>query len=454
MKLYAIKHSLSLKRLTLHIIAAVFLVSVHADYAAALTEADYIPQGINYYGNEVACKAASGSLVSGNSEKEKIWNYLVGKGLTSEQAAGVMGNMKKESQLVPTSHQNASGNVWHSDYSFAWGLAQWDGGRRFTSPDKGILGKLRAEKPNLVKYASIEYDYIRNPAAKAKIPEDDLNALITFELDYLFQESQVRPVTAAGFGNAGNEWGTLRLQKTVEDATVFWHNNFEVSKDSKATVLADRGGAATEYYTEFAGKGSTATTTSTSSSACAGTADTSSITTTIKAYAWPEYHAPDYLTMKPEYKTAILAAQKKGEYVGGGINPGIDCGGFVMRVLRDSKFEPEYNSTCGPVATSQVPWVKANGWKKLGTGSTINVADLKPGDVVFYNWSGNPNTDNFDHTAIFAGKIDGFAESTKDYKGIASASYGGETQGTGAWRTPMAGVEDPTFAGAVWYRKG
>lgn len=442
------------KRVALYLSAAIFFLGVHTDYASALVPADYIPQGINYYGDEVACKAAGGSFVSGGSEKEKIWNYLVGKGLSDEQAAGVMGNMEKESNVVPTRHQSASGNVWQSGYGSAWGLAQWDGGRRFTSPDKGILGKLRAEKPHLEKYAAVEYDYVRFPEAKAKIPEADLNELIAFELDYLFQESQIRPVTEKRYGSAGNEWATLKLQKTVEDATVFWHNNFEVSADSAATVLADRGTAANNFFKEFAGKGGGVAASTSSSSACAGAADTSSITATIKSYAWPEYHAPDYITMKPEYKTAILAAQKKGEYVGGGINPGIDCGGFVMRVLRDSKFEPEYNSTGGPVATSQVPWVKANGWTKLGTGSTINVADLKPGDVVFYNWSGNPNTDQFDHTAIFAGKIDGFATTTKEYKGIASASYGGETQGTGAWRTPMAGAEDPTFAGAVWYRKG
>lgn len=446
---------ITVKRIILHLSLAVFVISANTQYASALIPADYIGQSINYYGSEVACKAAGGSFVSGGSEIEKIWNYLVGKGLSDEQAAGILGNMKLESGFIPTRHQDPTGNVWHSGYGSAWGLVQWDGGRRFTSPDKGILGKIRADKPHLEKYAAIEYDYVRNPGAKAKIPEADLNELIAFELDYLFQESQARPVTAAGYGNAKNEWDTLKLQKTVRDATFFWHDNFEISKDDEARIIAERVGPAEGYLKEFAGKASTDTTaTGASSSSCAGgNADTSTITATIKSYAWPEYTAPDYIKMKPEYQKAIQVAQANNEYVGGGINPGIDCGGFVMRVLRDSKFEPQYNSTGGPVATSQVPWVKGNGWTKLGTGATINVADLKPGDVAFYNWSGNPNGDHFDHTAIYAGDIEGFGTTDAAYKGIASASYGGETQNTNAWRTPMVGHEDPTHPGVVWYRK-
>lgn len=444
------------KKLSLFTILAVLIFSsFQQNIALAIDVNFYSGNDILYYDPDAKspCIGTLGSTVAGTSVEEIIWNYLVGKGLTAEQAAGVMGNMFIESKIVPTVHQNPAADVYQNGgYGNAWGLAQWDGGRRFTAPSSGILGKLRTDKPNLEKYTAESYDYYHNPDALATIPASDLKELTIFELDYLYQESQTRQVSAAGFGSAGTEWATLKLQKTVDDATVFWHNNFEVSAQTAATVLSERGGAAHGYFDKYS-KSTPGSTSAASGDCGTGNADTSSIQSTIKSYAWPEFHEPDYLQTTAAYANAVKVANSKGEFIGGGINPGIDCGGFVTRVLHDSNFSPDYNSTNGTVTDSQVPWVIAHGWKKLGTGSTINVADLRAGDVVFYNWAGDPNGSSFDHTAIYAGKIDGFGTGSY-YQGIASASYGGETNGTGFWRAPMAGNESPTFPGAVWYRKG
>ena len=82
-----------------------------------------------------------------------------------------------------------------------------------------------------------------------------------FQLTFLYQESKSRKVsgTVAGqnpaFGPKGaNEWATLKKQTTIENAVVFWHNNFEVSNDTPAAVLSGRGGPARDIYTEFTGK--------------------------------------------------------------------------------------------------------------------------------------------------------------------------------------------------------
>ena len=42
----------------------------------------------------------------------------------------------------------------------------------------------------------------------------------------------------------------------------------------------------------------------------------------------------------PAYAAAITKAKAEGQYVG---NDGVDCGGFVTRLMIDSGFEPNYN---------------------------------------------------------------------------------------------------------------
>jgi N-acetylmuramoyl-L-alanine amidase len=234
-----------------------------------------------FAGNDIlfydpTCAYTGGSTtLDGNGIKEKIWNFLESQGLNDIQTAGVMGNMDAESTYTPTRHQSPTKDVYANGGSGnAWGLVQWDSGRRYTAPDKGVLGKLKKDHPELVKYTDYQYDWIAHKGAQAKIPATDLDALLSFELNYLVQESKSRPVTAHGYGDAGNEWNTMKLQKSIEDATVFWHNNFEVSSDSAAQVISNRGGKAKDIYDQFAGK-----TTSSSGSSSSGSSSSSSSST-------------------------------------------------------------------------------------------------------------------------------------------------------------------------------
>lgn len=159
---------------------------------------------------------------------------------------------------------------------------------------------------------------------------------------------------------------------------------------------------------------------------------------TILAYAWPTYHAPPYTTKKPEYEAAVKKAQADGRYVGGLAYPGVDCGGFVTTLMIDSGFEPGYNyesktSKGAGITTTQEKWMKAN-WEFLGKGSSLNVADLKQGDVAI----------NVDHTFMFAGRIEGFESNIAS----AAVSFSGRS-----WRAPMAGKENPIDGSFNWYRK-
>lgn len=146
-------------------------------------------------------------------------------------------------------------------------------------------------------------------------------------------------------------------------------------------------------------------------------------------YAWPEYHPPNYFKMKPEYAAAVKNAQKAGKYVGGGKNPGIDCGGFVTRVMQDSGVDPEYGG--GGNTISQMKHMASSGkYERIHPKST---ADMKPGDIAV----------NSDHTYIYVGTNPGFKGS------VASSSY--STSGS-SWRAPMAGNEAPADPSYQWYR--
>jgi hypothetical protein len=148
---------------------------------------------------------------------------------------------------------------------------------------------------------------------------------------------------------------------------------------------------------------------------------------TVKSYAWPTYHAAPYITKKPEYANAVTRALQEHRYVGGGVYPGIDCGGFVTTLMIDSGFEPKYNSSGkGGNTISQQAWLIAN-WQKIDHPTTGN---LQPGDVAISS----------SHTFLYVGDIDGF-----DSK-VASASFE-------LWRTPMAGHESPADPSFNWYRK-
>jgi hypothetical protein len=429
------KSVFSKKRLTSIALASLLFCAFTVQHAQALDEEFFTGNDIIWFDYEAACS----SNLTGSTVKEWIWSYLKGKELSDEQAAGIMGNMQAESGFVPTRHQDPNGDVWTSEYSAnAWGLVQWDGGRRFSPPNKGVIGRLREEKPNLAKYIEVAYDTVRNPSVQ--IPEADLKELTTFELDYMYGESIVRRVTAKGYGNAGNEWNTLKLQQTIENATVFWHNNFEVSNDTAAEVLSSRGGAAKQIYDEFAGKSGGG---SSSGTAGAGNcANTGTLETTIFSYAWPNYQATT-TSKKAEYAAAVSKAQAEGRYVGGGAYPGVDCGGFVTTLMYDSGFEKTYNSNArGGNTKSQKVWLD-NNWTSLGNASSIDTGQLKAGDVAMSDG----------HTFVYAGKgeqMGEFGKNDSKYTGVASASYGG----TGApWRAPMAGHESLIDGDFTWYRK-
>ena len=146
----------------------------------------------------------SGSNVTGKDNTEKVFNFLVGKGLTAMQAAAILGNFKQESgdSVSPTAKNPKSG---------AWGIAQWLGGRQ----------------DNLFKYADTGKfpDWKQGDPVAPKRDHGDLG----MQLDWFWWEITKGPEVAAF-----HALDHLKAADTIEKAVEGWHDDFERSgKDEK-----------------------------------------------------------------------------------------------------------------------------------------------------------------------------------------------------------------------------
>lgn len=384
------------RRLMQRITLAVALISSMAMPVGALPDDYYklFNEAVRFYDPfELATSCDSTTGLPGTDNIAIIYNYLVGKGLEDFQAAGVMGNMWGESgyqeqrlQGTPSGTKTPAESLTSAQLSLGWGLVQWTPASKMISPTQGA----------------------------GKDPND-----INVQLDFLWDQLEgLPPVPEKAAGDA------LKATTDVASATLAFEVEYERHAgppDPARIVEAQR-------ILDLARTGDIATVPTGCSVAGSG------LTATVFAYAWPDYHPAPYVTKKPEYEEAVTAAIANGQYVGGISYPGVDCGGFVTRVMLDSGYEPDYNygglysAGAGTVAGGQKPWLDAN-WEPLG--HVDSSGELQPGDVAIFT--------DLSHTYMYAGTIPNFNSTT------ASASLD--------QRAPMAGSDDVTASNVIWFRK-
>jgi len=126
----------SLIKVLLVVVSCVIGVS-SATSVYALNPSDYPGQNVLFYSeNTAACTDPPSSALSGNTNLEKIYLYMMGKGLKDYQAAGVVGNISVESGGNPINAQKGadtkdpSGITGPIGGGNAWGIIQWDPGNR------------------------------------------------------------------------------------------------------------------------------------------------------------------------------------------------------------------------------------------------------------------------------------------------------------------------------------
>lgn len=168
-----------------------------------------------------------------------------------------------------------------------------------------------------------------------------------------------------------------------------------ILKSGKASSIPMKENDAPDFKTYLAKAGNPAPLTiSAGSGAQASTCGTCNIgeLNTAMSYAWPTYHAAPYTDFEPAYQTAVSDAQTKGVYVGGDQKPGMDCGGFVTLVMRNSGADPNYNDKAGPT-TVQQQYLEDHPELYQKIGQKTDTKDLQPGDIGI----------NSEHTFIYAG---------------------------------------------------
>ena len=225
-----------------------------------------------------------------------------------------------------------------------------------------------------------------------------------------------------------------------------WHDGMQVAGVNRAFEYADQ---VAESYLALGGRNAIA-----GAGGCSqlSAGDSSALGATVTRYAWDTYRGRGFYERTPDYEAAIIAAQGEGEYVGGVDGtvtqeqvPGVDCGGFVTRAMRDSGFDPNYNtneyggisgygSRGGGTTIAQRNYLNLpeSGWTRINVTST---ADLQPGDVAI----NNPAS----HTFMWIGDAVDFET------GVASSAW----SRTGNGRAPMSGIENPLDARWEWYRR-
>lgn len=185
-------------------------------FALSSTQKEYIDSGIYYFDEKgLTCQDSGGGLVGGNNV-EIAFNYLVGKGLTEEQAAGVVGNLIVESIGVNPTQQQIGGGPGR-------GIAQWEVGGRWDT---------------LLQFASIQ-----------KLDPLDLGT----QLDFLWWEFTGEPeVPGLTGGYERAAYDHLKATTTVAEAAASFMTKFERPKDQSPEAQAERAAVAQPVYDEFA----------------------------------------------------------------------------------------------------------------------------------------------------------------------------------------------------------
>lgn len=256
-----------MKRFLLILIASVFVLTTYTSIARPAYAETAVPCPKDFYSDQdirfwsSCASACEGSVsLSGTTNKEKIWSWLIAKGMTPEGAAGIMGNMNNESGFSPLRFQGSATNeeIWQYDGNRsgyngnAWGLVQWDGGRRVSGPNNsgttGILDRVRIDHPDWVKFIDKKYGDTADSYTLAESEQPGIvDQFISFSLDFMYAE-------ASPGGNRSTVWEDVKAASSVLDATVIFHNDFEGSADSPEQVASSRGAAAQAIFDSLNGQ--------------------------------------------------------------------------------------------------------------------------------------------------------------------------------------------------------
>lgn len=222
----------------------------------------YSSQDISFYDPCSTCSTGGGGVLAGDTNEAKIFSWLMSKGFNAAQAAGMMGNMNTESSFNPFRMQTTYSDInavlpveGHTEYMKAWGLVQWDGGRR-----QQIISQAIPRFADFVTDVNA-YGQSADGYKQAGAKNDEY---LSFALDFMFQELQ---------GGYTHVYEGIKSQPDSEEgvraAAELWNRQYEVSGD----YSSDRADKGVELYNQLKGTAAVAGTSgssSSTSSSCGG----------------------------------------------------------------------------------------------------------------------------------------------------------------------------------------
>jgi hypothetical protein len=180
----------------------------------------------------------------------KIWGWLISNGMSENGAAGIMGNMQPESGFNPFRIQGGATLRTYKDMvksdasNSAFGLVQWDGGRR-----PAVLKYITNGHPEYKQYVSDTYGKAAGDYKNAPTEPVDINStFITLELEYIKLESTPG-------GGRPTVWNEMIQADSPGGAADLFEEIFEGSVRNEG---GEQHGAAEAIYNQFTGTGSPA----------------------------------------------------------------------------------------------------------------------------------------------------------------------------------------------------
>ncbi|MES2876045.1 MAG: phage tail tip lysozyme [Patescibacteria group bacterium] len=330
------------------------------------------------------CEASTVSIIAGGSNEEIAWNFFIGKGYTAQQTAGIIGNLKAESGVLPMRKQGTPAETKTSSQDVqtsgsGWGLVQW------TPPSKMI-----------------------NPSRDASKSYDEINT-IEYQLQFLWEQLE-------GTGLGGTELSEkaagdhLKTQTTIDGSARSFMTKYERPADQSESKQIGRVQLANEVFGLY-GAGSAPVSTipsSLPSNGCGASASGGSVVSIAQA------------ELAKNVKEDPLGCDSANSSSEGSCGPEVDkytdkhleywCADFVSWVYKQSgrSFTGGASGGWRIAAVSSIEsWFKANGtWVNNGPGVIPNPGDVytmgishtgiveKVEDNIVYTISGNTATDN------------------------------------------------------------
>lgn len=332
---------------TFALLSITLFICPSAVRALSSDQTNVFNSGVNYF--DIASGGASGTcstILTGGDQVQQAFNFLIGKGLSKEAAAGILGNLKMESGVDPTAEQTPG--AWEDmsdDYNHAVGLAQWDGSRR----------------PTMINYAEAHGLTLQD--LKNGGPKD-----MSFQLDYLWLDLTT---------NYPGTYAQLKHDNDVAQATLdfllgFENGSLAVRQNPELAFYSKRLAYAEQILGQYGGSAVAST-----GQTCTGSASGSIAQIALGEVGTHETNGDnDSATCK---------------YQGSACPPGQEwCADFVSWVYNQAG-SPFTGGLDGgwriPGAAAVAEWFKANGTWINYTGHlppTGSKDAPQPGDVIYY----------------------------------------------------------------------